>query len=119
MTSKNSKLVATGNHIADNVMYRQRWCQNCEKHRNSVLRRQKLHLYAVFYAEFKNHKKRILHGRHRRQHRRQQRHVTLEVDHDVGDVAAEDDMCRFFEVNIRILRKISPQAMRRTVAVST
>ena len=45
-------------------------------------------------------------NRHRRQHRRQHRDVIVEVDHVVGDVAADDDEYGIFKVNFRILRKI-------------
>ena len=43
-------------------------------------------------------------------------HLLLYVD-GVDDVAADDDVYRFFEGNIRILRKISPQDIRGMVFI--
>ena len=54
----------------------------------------------------------------RRPYRQEHRHATADGVHVVGDVAAEDDVCWFFEGDIRILRKMLPQAMRSTKGIS-
>ena len=60
----------------------------------------------------------MLGDRLRRPHRRQHRHAAVEGDHVFGDVAAEHDVYAFFEGDIRILRKISSQVVRRLTSIS-
>ena len=73
----------------------------------------KIQVCAVFHAEFKNDVKKMLRDRLRCLHCRQHRHATADGGHVVADVTPEDDAYRIFERDIRILRKISPQAMSR------
>ena len=77
----------------------------------------KIHVCAVLHVEFKNDVRKMLGDRLRCPHRRQHRHATADGVHVVADVTAEDDAYRFFGGDIRILRKISPQAMPRVTNI--